>query len=58
MRYSLNSSKIVRELDWKPKYRFLEALKETVNWYLANEQWWKPLANENVIHPTPWKLKW
>jgi dTDP-glucose 4,6-dehydratase len=57
LRYSLNSSKIRRELGWKPKYDFEEALKETVEWYIANEWWWKPLADERVLHPTPWKLK-
>lgn len=58
VRYSLNSSKIKRELDWNPKYEFSEALKETVDWYIDNESWWKSLAKEQIIHPTPWKLKW
>lgn len=57
MRYSLNSSKIRKELGWKPKHDFQEALKATVNWYAKSEQWWKPLAKEPVLHPTPWKLK-
>ena len=56
-RYSLNSSKI-RSLGWKPKYGFKEGMKETVEWYLENEWWWKPLVDEKVLHPTPWKLKW
>jgi dTDP-glucose 4,6-dehydratase len=58
LRYSLNSSKIRRELGWKPSYSFEHALKRTVEWYLQNECWWKPLANEEVLHPTPWRLKW
>lgn len=57
VRYSLDSSKI-RKLGWKPKYGFSEGLKETVEWYLENEWWWKPLADEKVLHPTPWRLKW
>ena len=57
IRYSLDSSK-VRELGWKPKYGFSEGLKETVEWYLENEWWWKLLADEKVLHPTPWRLKW
>jgi len=58
LRYSLDSSKIRNELGWKPKHSFQEALKTTVDWYRNNEWWWKPLATEQVLHPTPWKLKW
>ena len=54
-RYSLDSSKIRSELGWKPRYTFSSALKKTVRWYVENEQWWKPLASEKVLHPTPWK---
>jgi dTDP-glucose 4,6-dehydratase len=57
-RYSLDSSKIRKELNWRPRHSFEEALKETVNWYLANESWWRPLIDEKILHPTPWKLKW
>ena len=56
VRYSLNSSKIRTELGWKPQYTFQSALKETVNWYVKNESWWKPLATEEVLNPTPWKV--
>ena len=41
-RYSLDCSK-VRALGWQPKYQFQQALKETINWYQANQQWWKKL---------------
>jgi dTDP-glucose 4,6-dehydratase len=58
IRYSLDSSKIRNELGWRPKHSLKEALKTTVNWYIHNEWWWKPLATEEVLHPTPWKLKW
>nr|MDO8134487.1 dTDP-glucose 4,6-dehydratase [Candidatus Njordarchaeum guaymaensis] len=58
LRYSLDSSKIKSELGWKPKYEFKEALEETVKWYVKNEWWWKPLATDKIIHPTPWKLGW
>lgn len=57
IRYSLDSSKM-RRLGWKPGHRFKEGIKETVEWYLTNEWWWKPLADETVLHPTPWKLRW
>ena len=58
IRYSLDSSKIRDEVGWKPRHSFDEALEKTVKWYLENEWWWKPLATEKVLHPTPWRLKW
>jgi dTDP-glucose 4,6-dehydratase len=58
MRYSLDSSKMRDELGWKPKHAFREALEKTVKWYVQNEDWWRPLADQRVLHPTPWKLKW
>ena len=58
LRYSLDSSKIRNELRWMPMYSFEEALEKTVDWYLDNEEWWRPLATEKILHPTPWKLNW
>ncbi len=57
-RYSVDASKIRACLGWKPRYEFDEALQETVNWYVKNQGWWEPLADERTLHPTPWKLKW
>ena len=57
-RYSIDSSKIEKTTGWSPKYQFNEALTETVQWYLANPQWWEPLANEKTLHPQPWTLEW
>ncbi len=57
VRYSLNSSKI-RELGWKPEHEFEKGLRDTVEWYLKNERWWTPLADERTLHPAPWKLAW
>lgn len=42
-RYSLDCSKIMQELGWKPKYDFEKALIETIEWYKENKWWWKPL---------------
>lgn len=41
-RYSLSCAKI-RALGWVPKYGLTEGLKLTVDWYKANESWWRPL---------------
>ena len=41
-RYSLDCHKLL-SMGWKPKYSFNEALVQTVDWYLYNEEWWRPL---------------
>lgn len=43
-RYSIDCSK-VRELGWKPTHGFEDALKETVNWYVANRWWWEKIKS-------------
>jgi dTDP-glucose 4,6-dehydratase len=58
VRYSLDSSKIREELSWRPVQTFEDGLEATVRWYLDNVDWWRPLVNDNVLYPTPWKLKW
>ena len=40
-RYSLDSTKIEKKLNWKPKYSFENAIKETISWYLNNKSWCK-----------------
>jgi dTDP-glucose 4,6-dehydratase len=45
-RYALDCSKI-KKLGWRPKYKFEEAIEETINWYKNNEWWWKPLLKES-----------
>ncbi len=42
-RYLLDSSKIRKELSWTPETSFEEGIKDVVDWYVANESWWKPL---------------
>lgn len=38
-RYAIDSSKIQNELGWKPKYTFDRGIKETIHWYLDNQDW-------------------
>ena len=41
LRYAIDASKIEHELGWKPEETFETGLRKTVEWYLANEAWWK-----------------
>ncbi|MFJ8457692.1 dTDP-glucose 4,6-dehydratase [Lysinibacillus xylanilyticus] len=43
-RYAIDPTKLQQELGWEPKYTFETGLKETVQWYLDNQDWW-----ENII---------
>jgi len=42
-RYAIDSSKARAELGWKPLHTAERGIRETIDWYLANEAWWKPL---------------
>ena len=57
-RYSIDSTKIQKEIGWSPTYDFKKALDETVTWYQNNQKWWEPLVNEQTLHPQPWTIKW
>ncbi|GAA0137505.1 dTDP-glucose 4,6-dehydratase [Paenibacillus sp. YSY-4.3] len=39
-RYGIDPAKIINELGWKPKHNFETGIKETIEWYLQNKEWW------------------
>jgi len=43
LRYSVNWSKIKNELGYEPRVKFEDGLKETIDWYRNNPDWWQPL---------------
>ncbi|MBS0228892.1 MAG: dTDP-glucose 4,6-dehydratase [Proteobacteria bacterium] len=38
-RYAIDAGKLRDELDWEPRYSFEQGIAETVDWYLANQDW-------------------
>ncbi|MBW1973581.1 MAG: GDP-mannose 4,6-dehydratase, partial [Deltaproteobacteria bacterium] len=44
-RYAIDSSKLKKELGWKPTIPFEDGLKETVKWYIDNQAWWKRIKS-------------
>lgn len=43
MRYAIDSTKLRTELGWTPRYvDFRDGLEATIDWYRANEAWWRP----------------
>ena len=43
IRYSVDWTKISKELDYAPQISFENGLRDTIDWYRNNEEWWKPL---------------
>jgi dTDP-glucose 4,6-dehydratase len=44
-RYAIDPTRIRDELGWQPSVTIEEGLERTVQWYLENEDWWRPLLN-------------
>jgi dTDP-glucose 4,6-dehydratase len=45
LRYAIDSSKIQRELGWRPQEQFETGLRKTVKWYLDNREWWEAVRS-------------
>ena len=46
LRYAIDATKIKDELGWEPAHTFTQGLELTVQWYLDNEWWWRPLLSD------------
>ena len=53
-RYLLDSTKIRRELGWAPLIDFDNGIRETIQWYAANREWWEPLRDRSPVVEGSW----
>lgn len=53
-RYSMDSSKIRKEIGWKEKVDFESGLKRTIDWYLTNIDHWGDVSDK-ILNTAPWK---
>ena len=44
-----DTSKIKKDLGWKPKETFESGLRKTVEWYLLNKEWYQNILNKNNL---------
>ena len=49
MRYAIDPKRIRDELGWRPSVTLDQGLEKTVQWYLDNEAWWKPLQSRDGV---------
>lgn len=48
-RYAIDPTRMRTELGWRPSVTLQEGLENTVEWYLANESWWRALQNREGV---------
>jgi dTDP-glucose 4,6-dehydratase len=49
LRYAIDPARIREELGWRPSVTLAEGLEKTVQWYLDNEAWWRPLLDRSGV---------
>ena len=56
-RYSMKGDKILA-LGWKPKTSWVDGMRRTIEWYVGNEWWWKPvLSDDYFVKDVPWRVE-
>lgn len=50
MRYAIDPTKIKEELGWYPETSFDEGIRQTVEWYLNNTEWWERIINGEYMN--------
>lgn len=50
MRYAIDPTKIKEELGWYPETGFDEGIRQTVEWYLNNTEWWERIINGEYMN--------
>jgi dTDP-glucose 4,6-dehydratase len=49
LRYAIDPARIREELGWRPSVTLEEGLRRTVRWFLAREDWWRPLLSREGV---------
>ncbi len=50
LRYAIDPTKIETELGWKPKYNFESGIKETIEWYMNNQEWMDDVTSGDYMN--------
>ncbi|RJP61329.1 MAG: dTDP-glucose 4,6-dehydratase [Candidatus Auribacter fodinae] len=49
-RYAIDSSKMHNQLGWSAEYNFHDGLRDTIDWYLANQEWVSECTSGSYTH--------
>ena len=50
LRYAIDPTKIETELGWRPKYNFESGIKETIEWYMNNQEWMDDVTSGDYLN--------
>ncbi len=50
MRYAIDPAKLERDLGWEPVYNFQTGIRQTIQWYLDNREWWEHIISGEYSH--------
>lgn len=45
-RYAIDPNETERALEWSPQHTFEAGIQATIDWYLQNEDWWRPIRDK------------
>ena len=48
-RYAINAEKIKNDLGWAPSIGWNDGFQKTLDWYLDNEDWWRPIVKDGMF---------
>lgn len=48
-RYAMDSTKLIRELNWSPSVTFEEGMNRTISWYIEHESWWTRIKSGEYL---------
>lgn len=57
-RYLLDSGKIARDVGWEPAIRFEDGMRETIQWYVENREWWQTIqqkVDSEMVQEDKWE---
>lgn len=46
LRYAIDATRLKTELGWQPQHDFDSGIRATVDWYLENDWWWRPIREQ------------
>ncbi|MDO5156065.1 MAG: dTDP-glucose 4,6-dehydratase [Eubacteriales bacterium] len=57
LRYAIDSTKIMRQLAWRPQVEFEDGIRKTIQWYVDHQDWWKDILSGEYVKKNDWIIE-